>query len=160
MSISKAVTSFQYVTVKFNHSAYARTTWAQNTNINFNTGSWNMRAHCDNGGNRQGYKDVRHGGSFTTANSNVVSTTRDGATNWYYKSLLQGTNATYKFVIDRTNAKASAFLNNTYLGYGSVNAGITSVNSIYVSNDTNQSEVKISNAYVAGFKYLTAATAY
>lgn len=155
-SINKAVTGFNYFTLKFQHQAsHPGSVWADYINVNFNTGSWGMRAHYQAGN----YKPVRNGATFTAANSNVASRTQDSSTLRYYKSIADTTNATYKFVVDRNAARCSAFLNNTYLGYGNVNSNITAVNSVAIGNEQNGG-VTAKQYYLAGFKTLAAATAY
>ena len=155
-TISKAVTAFNYFTIKFQHQAsHSTSVWADYTNVNFNTGSWSTRAHYQAGN----YKPVRNGATFTAANSNVKTRTTDGAALRYYTSIADTTNATYKFVIDRSAARCSAFLNNTYLGYGNVNAGITALNNIVIGNEQNGGSTA-KQYYLAGFKNLSAAVAY
>jgi len=155
-TISKAVTEFNYFTLKFQHQAsHSTSVWADYINVNFNTGSWSMRAHYQAGN----YKPVRNGSTFTAANSNVATRTQDGNSLRYYKSIADTTNATYKFVVDRSAARCSAFLNNTYLGYGTVNSNITAVNNVQIGNEQTGG-VTAKQYYLAGFKNLSDAAAY
>lgn len=156
MTISKAVTGFNYFTLKFQHQAgHTTRIWADYINVNFNTGSWRCRAHYLAGD----YKPVRNGDTFTASNSNVASRTTDSQTLRYDTSIADTTNATYKFVVDRNAARCSAFLNNTYLGYGNVNSNITAVNNVQIGNEQTGS-VTAKQYYLAGFKTLSAAAAY
>lgn len=155
-SINTDVTEFNYFTLKFQHQAgHSTSVWADYINVNFNTGSWSCRAHYQAGN----YKPVRNGATFTASNSNVASRTTDNQTLRYYKSIADTTNATYKFVVDRNAARCSAFLNNTYLGYGNVNSNITAVNNVKIGNEQTGS-VTAKQYYLAGFKTLSAAAAY
>lgn len=155
-SINTAVTGFNYFTLKFQHqAAHPSSIWADYVNVNFNTGYWSMRAHYAAGN----YKPVRNGSTFTAANSNVASRTTDNTALRYYKSIADTTNATYKFVVDRNAARCSAFLDNTYLGYGTVNSNITAVNNVQIGNEQKGS-VTAKQYYLAGFKTLSAAAAY
>lgn len=155
VTINQPITAFNYCTLKFQHQAGTASTWAHYIWSNFNSFTWRVRSHY-NAGN---YKGVRENGTFTAANSNVKSKTIDGGALRYYTSVNESTNATYKFVIDRSASRCSAFINNTYLGYGDAASNTTALNSFQIKSEVNGT-VTTKQYYLAGFKYLTAATAY
>ncbi|MBO7714115.1 MAG: hypothetical protein J6S85_11125 [Methanobrevibacter sp.] len=153
--INTEITDFNYCTVKFQHQGVIKTVWAHDFWLNFNNFSWKARTHYTAGD----YKGVREGGTFTAANNYVKSKTVDSRTLRYYISIAETTDATYKFVLDRSANSCSAFLNNTYLGYGNDATGITSLNSIQIASEVGGT-VTTKEHYVAGFKNLSDAVAW
>lgn len=155
-TIDTAVTSFNYFTLKFQHQAsHPAYAWADDVNINFNTGAWNMRAHMW----ATNAKPVRNGSTFTAANSDVYDMNIDNQLLRFYIGIEDTTNATYKFVVDRNAAMCSAFIDDIYLGYGTVDANITAVDNIYLANE-QLGGLTAQQYALAGFNNLAAAVAY
>ena len=153
-TINANISSYRYCALKFEHvNAHPSSVWA--SDININNWGWNIRTHYQAGN----YKGVRIGGSFTAKNSNVASRTQDGSALRYYKSVADSTNATYKFLLDRNNNTASAYINNTYLGYGSTNSSLTALANVKISQEQT-GNITAKNFNVAGFPDIADAAAF
>lgn len=153
-TINANISSYRYCTLKFEHqTSHPSSSWASVVEIH-NWG-WKIRTHYL----AKDYKGVRNASSFTAANSNVQTITVDNLALRYYTSVAETSNATYKFVLDRTNSRTSAFINNTYLGYGNVNSNITELANVRVAQEQN-GNTTAKNFNVAGFADISDAAGY
>lgn len=153
-TINANISEYMYCTLKFEHqTSHPSSIWA--SDVELNNWGWRIRTHYS----AKDYKGVRNGDSFTAANSNVQTRTTDKTALRYYTSVAETSNATYKFVLDRTNSRTSAFINNAYLGYGNVNSSITALANVRVVQEQN-GNTTAKNFNVAGFADIADAAAY
>ena len=168
-NVNKAVTAFNYFTVKFS----LKTIWdsyfyygAGHFYMNFDKGSWYILNH--EGYPTNGYAGIRSerntGEKFyptTAARSRAYP--KNSQIYTYYASKLITTQVNYKYVIDRSNARFSPVLDNVYMGYGNTSANITAINSLtgsYGGNTASTGKMTASNYSIAGFSNLSDALNY
>lgn len=111
------------------------------------------------------YKGVRFGNNFIISNTNVKTASIDNNILRYYNQLPNYTAAYFKLITDQSANNASAFWNDTYLGYGSVNSvtGVTTIDVTCEKAITPNRGISANNFKVAGFSDLNDAvnwTAY
>lgn len=148
-TINCVVTAWPYVVLKFNHQAKNRSV------VQINPLNWYFMN--DDTLNSKGVRC--YNASFTKqARVNYVN---NGSYKqvYYDKNIKPSTNATYKFVIDRANNIASAFISNNYEGYGSIRT-TTAIESVKIYSGISNKYIDCSNFYVAGFKNLADAVIY
>lgn len=141
--INVATTAFNYQVITFQEAVRAKG-GAKDWFINPH--NWRARQHTLVGD----YKGIRAAGTFTAANPNVYEVTRDNELLRYYKSIPDTTWAYFKFVVDQSANQASAFWNDTYMGYGTV-APVTSVTNITVKSEQSRNNISARYFRVAGF---------
>lgn len=156
-NINVATTAFNYQVVtfqEFGDNGKARDWY-------INPHGWRARQHQSVGN----FKGVRAAGTFTAENANVVTVTQDSEYLRYYSQIHENEWAYFKLVTDQSAKRASAFWNDTYLGYGNVNTvtGVTTVAVKKEQNTTLYRGISARNFKVAGFNNLNDAvnwTAY
>lgn len=151
-SINVATTAFNYQVITFQEAVRAKG-GAKDWFINPH--NWRARQHTLVGN----YKGVRAAGTFTATNPDVYEVIRDNEPLRYYKSIPDTTWAYFKFVVDRSANQASAFWDDTYMGYGTV-ASVTSVDSIAVKSEQTRNDISARYFRVAGFDNLSDAVAW
>ena len=110
---------------------------------------WRLRWHKYSNVNG---KPIRDGDTFTAQNPNTVSNVQDNRTIWYYTQIPNSAEATFKLVIPYDNKIASAYWNNTYMGYGSL-AGVTSFSSTWLGTDAG-GFITVKDIKIGGFDNL------
>ena len=169
-NVNKAVTAFNYFTVKFSLKAIDDDYFyfgAGHFYINFDKGHWYILNHFGYPTNEKAgiRREENLGQTFYPTNAAAGKKYPSNSEIYTYYSTAYNitSQVNYKYVIDRNNARCSAFLNNVYMGYGNTSANITAINSLTGSwggNASNTGKMTASNYSVAGFASLSNATAY
>lgn len=169
-NVNKPVTAFNYFTVKFSLKAIDDDYYyfgAGHFYINFDKGHWYILNHFGYPTNEKAgiRREENLGQTFYPTNAATGKKYPSNSEIYTYYSLAYKitSQVNYKYVIDRSNARCSAFLNNVYMGYGNTSANITAINSLTGSwggNASNTGKMTASNYSVAGFANLSNATAY
>lgn len=118
-----------------------------------NSTLWRSRLHYKMGIGFVGIADAVTG--WTTASGqSVTSTSVDGVS--YRRSSLWSRNnyVNLKFIQDRTNYNCYFYINNTLIGYASMNRDLLVCNNIQLMNELSAT-AKVKNVRVAGFANLT-----
>lgn len=149
--INVATTSYNYQVITFQEAG--TTGGARDWFINPH--NWRARQHTLVGN----YKGIRAAGTFTATNPDVHEVTRDSEPLRYYSNIPESTWAYFKFVVDRSANQASAFWDDTYMGYGTV-ASVTGVDNVAVKSEQRGNSISARYFRVAGFDNLNDAVAW
>lgn len=149
--INTVTTAFNYQVITFQEAG--TTGGARDWYINPH--NWRARQHSVVGN----YKGIRAAGTFTATDPNVYEVTRDSEPLRYYASIPEDTWAYFKFVVDRSANQASAFWDDTYMGYGTV-AAVSSVTTVAVKSEQIRNSISARYFRVAGFDNLNDAVTW
>lgn len=152
-----ATSDYTYLAFKF-AAYYSNSSYYHASDINLRantTDLWRSRQHYSLGIGFVGITSSVTGWT-TAAGQSVTSKSQDGVS--YRLSSLWSRNnyVNLKFIQDRTNYNCYFYIDNTLLGYASMNADLLTCNNIYLVNETGAS-AKVKNVRAAGFANLTAA---
>lgn len=117
------------------------------------TGLWQSRLHYNMG---VGFVGITHKVTgWTTAAGQSVSSKSQDNVSYRISSLWSRNNyVNLKFIQDRTNYNCYFYINNTLIGYASMNADLITSDNIQLINEVNAT-AKVKNVRVAGFANLT-----
>lgn len=149
--INVATTAYNYQVITFQEAGTTR--GARDWFINPH--NWRARQHTLVGN----FKGIRAAGTFTATNPDVYEVTRDNEPLRYYSNIPETAWAYFKFVVDRSANQASAFWDDTYMGYGTV-ASVTGVDNVAVKSEQSMNNISARYFRVAGFDNLGDAVAW
>ena len=131
------------------------------TNTAWNGTMWRSRYHTTVGA--IGFVGISDNVTNWTTESgqNVSSKTQDGVSYRITSAWTVNSYPVIKLVADRTNYKCYFYVNNTLIGYASMNDDMLKCKSIQICRELSRGSIpKIKNIRVAGFSTLAAAQAY
>lgn len=151
-NINVATTAYNYQVITFQEAGLS----AQARDWYINPHGWRARQHKQVGN----YKGIRAYGTFTAENPDVAERYIDNEYLRYYKPIKETDWAYFKFITDQSANIASAFWNDTYMGYGTVNH-VTAVTTVGVkSEQATGANISARKFTVAGFDNLEDAVAW